>query len=108
MYDDHPLTLAARYGDAGAEEHGLQRYMQDSLGLSLEVALYVARQRSMRMVLMGSRGPEFITQMSRTEMTHIRLRKDEEEAISDLTVLYLDGIALGYLARKMEQNEEGV
>lgn len=101
MHDDHPMTIAARHLDAASEEHGMQEYLEGQLGIDLEVAVHVASQRALRLVLISTRGPQFIKGMSQTAMTPVALTPAEDAIMERLTVAALDGIVIGYRAHML-------
>ena len=70
QYKNHPLTKAARYNDAAAEEHGFQPAVEQ-LGLEVEALAYVAHQRALRAVMMMTRGEEFMRQYAGGPMPHV-------------------------------------
>lgn len=103
-YQNHPLTEAARYGDAQCEERGIEATVAEH-GLDLDAIMYVAEQRALRIVVMLSRGHEALTAMASSgKFETIRLTPSEDDMLEQFKVAYLDGLFIGWLARKIHQH----
>lgn len=90
--------LAARYGDADAEEHGLAECFHRQ-GIELEEVQHVADQRALRVILLR-RG------LSPATFDHLRafeLTPAETQAKRELTAVYMDALYIGWRARGLAE-----
>jgi hypothetical protein len=100
-YANHPLTEAARYGDAQCEERGLATTITEN-GLELDAIMYVAEQRALRITIMVSRGPDALTAMASTgKFESVRLTASEQSMLEQFKIAYLDGLFIGWTARSI-------
>lgn len=93
------LAAAASRNDEIAETQGLEAALMD-LGLDRDGAIYVAEQRALRAVVVQTRGVEGLEAMQANGS--IQLTTPEKAMQTYYTSMYLDGIALGYRARRDE------
>lgn len=105
-HENHPLTEAARYGDAQCEERGIEATVAEH-GLDLDAIMHVAEQRSLRIVIMLSRGPEALMAMAKTgKFEHVRLTAMEDEMLEQFKVAYLDGLFIGWVAHAIADRSD--
>ena len=96
QYRNHPLTEAARYNDAQAEEIGIDRTIE-GCGLTMDACIYVASQRALRAVMAMTRGEEYMRKYSTSPIQKlVPLSEEERYVVDDLTAVYLDGIMIGW------------
>jgi hypothetical protein len=94
-------TVAARYGDADAEEHGLLEAIAKA-GIDTEALQHLADQRALRNVLM--RRPGFTPAMlSTTTPEMVVLDPLERAAHAAFTAAYYDGLYIGWRARGLAE-----
>lgn len=101
MYESHPLTEAARYNDAQAEELGFTATLE-SIGVELGPILHVARQRALRAVILSSRGIDGMGAFKSATPQEIALTADEDAQVEFLAAAYADGISLGWRAHQID------
>jgi hypothetical protein len=96
---NHPLTEAARYVNAYADEQGLEATV-NWLGMetSLSEVSYLAEQRALRAIY-ARRG----INLNLPEMTNVMLTADERAMLPVLAAAYLDGFAIGWKARELKE-----
>lgn len=98
QFKNHPLTEAARYNDAAAEEHGFQPAIEQ-MGLDLEALAFVASQRALRAVLLMTRGEEYLRQYTDPILPSVIPMSETERQYTDqLAAVLIDGIAIGWKA----------
>jgi hypothetical protein len=96
-----PLLEASRYVNALAEEHGLEECVR-RLGLDMTVLTHVADQRALVNVLVQSGRHEELSRVG-LQVFGIKLDQLERAAVLVFTAAYMDGIAIGYQARVLEE-----
>ena len=102
---NHPLVEAARYTDAQGTEHGLEGFVKQ-IGLDLTMLMFVSEQRAIRSALMHSRGPQEMKRLSSaTDPVEVRMSRAELDLLAVFTSAYLDGIAIGWEARRLAATE---
>jgi len=101
----HPMTEAARNLDAIAEEHGLERTVED-LDLDLKAVLYVAKQRALRLTVLTHRGAEALKQLNTGTTQAVSLSVIEQSMVMDYTLALLDGLVIGWKAREISENDK--
>lgn len=97
---DSAWRLAARYGDADAEEHGVLECVRRQ-GVDTDEFQHIADQRALRIILQ-QRG------IAPAELTHLqvfRLTPLEQEIHKLLVTVYMDGLYIGWRARALAREE---
>jgi hypothetical protein len=97
----HPMTEAARNLDAIAEEHGLERTMQE-LGLNLRAVMHVASQRALRLTILTTRGEAALKRLNTGRFEPLSLTPAEHAMSERFTLAVLDGLVIGYKAREID------
>lgn len=98
-YSNHPLTEAARYGDAQAEEQGIEAMIAQQ-GMDLDALTYVAEQRALRIVIMSTRGAAALKRMAGSgRFENVSLTQEEDAMLEIFKIAYLDGLFIGWSAR---------
>jgi 2-hydroxychromene-2-carboxylate isomerase len=106
QYRNHPLTEAARYNDAQAEEFGIERVVEGS-GLDMGAAVHISHQRAMRAVMLTTRGEKFMQQYAKAGIPQVvPMSKAEIEMTQNLTALYLDGILIGWKGHVLQEGDK--
>jgi hypothetical protein len=99
MIGKDQIAEAARYADAGAEEHGLQTYLRGH-DIDHEGLMYVANQRALRAVMI-ERGQS----PNVTRPTPVNLTREELNRMVTYAALFMDGFVVGV---SIEQNGVGI
>jgi len=101
---NHPLVEAARYTDAQGTEHGLEGFVAHA-GMDMDTLMHIAKQRSLRVALVRSRGPEEMYRIaSQSEAVDVRLSREEEAEMFAFLPAYMDGLMIGWEARRLADN----
>jgi hypothetical protein len=95
-----PLAVASRNTDALAEEHGLEKACE-ILDIDLNALRYMVEQRGMR-AFFARRGvsPDY------TVLTPIGFTPEEYAEVVILAAAVMDGIAIGWEARRILRGRE--
>lgn len=97
---DDPLAEAARNVNALADEHGLEKAVE-LVGLEVDKMLYVSEQRGLRVLAaQDDAGP-----LNPTIPTPMFLSPVQQLALVSLTAAYMDGIAIGWEARRLAEED---
>lgn len=104
---DHPLTVAARYTDAAAEEIGLEKAVE-AMGLKVEDVFYIAEQRAIRCVAIFSDRPEMKRLLGNTNkpMRVPPLSREESIVFNVAKVAYLDAIVIGWEGKRLSKESD--
>ena len=92
---------AARYVDAGVEEHGLEGWLR-LRNVDPDALRYVVGQRALRAAMLHDGIDP--TKLSRTEPTSIELSAEAAAMMPLLRAVALDGIATGLTVTQLQEN----
>lgn len=96
---DSLWAQAARFGDALAEEAGIE-HATEAEGIEIEELAHCAEQRALRAVLkIRGRHHELWVIQSTGIPFPVALSADEREMLTSVTALYMDGLYIGWKAR---------
>lgn len=99
---NNPLLVAARTNDGEIDSGGDLEGVARELGLDMPALMHVAEQRALRLVLIRSgRAAEIQKATSANSAVPIDLNEGEKRMIQFLSAAYVDGIALGWLANRL-------
>lgn len=96
---DSVWRVAARYGDADVEEAGIPETLRRQ-DIDSEEFLHIADQRALRVVLQMTRGigPHELDHLSAFALTQA-----EQQLHGFLTAAYMDGLYIGWRARRLAE-----
>ena len=97
-------TVAARYGDADVEEHGLMECIRRA-GIDTEALQHIADQRALRNVLMQRPGWT-AAMLSTTTPEMVVLDPLERAAHIAFLAAYYDGLYIGWRARGLAEGKD--
>lgn len=108
MYDNHPLTEAARYNDAQAEEIGIMETVNAN-GLDPIAVVYIAQQRALRLVMLNNYGIEALEDLVRQNAKQeLNLTERDRQMIEDIAIAFVDGIMIGWRGHAIHNRNANV
>lgn len=108
MYDNHPLTEAARYNDAQAEEIGIMETVKAN-GLDPIAVLHIAQQRALRLVVLNNYGIETLEELVRQNAKQeLSFTERDRQMIDEISIAFMDGIMIGWRGHAIHNRNANV